>query len=113
MGRRCCVANFKGNYDKQTKVKFYRLPRNLEERKRQHNIIPRDNIPDTKNIVVCEMHWPENYLAKLDYGKERPRDFPSVFTCVKPSKVPTLPPRKRSTVKVLPEKSESEQNKKI
>ena len=63
MGRRC-VANLKGDYDKQTKVKFYRLPRNLEERERWHTIIPRDNIPDTKNTVVCEKPWPENYPTK-------------------------------------------------
>ena len=86
-----------------TKVKVYRSPRNLEERKRWLTIIPRDNIPDTKNTVVCEKHWSENYPTNLDYGKERPRDPPSVFTCVKPSQVPTLPSRKRSTVKAFTE----------
>ena len=34
MRRKCCVVNCKGNSDEQTKVKVYRLPRNLEERKR-------------------------------------------------------------------------------
>ena len=45
MGRKCCVANCKGNYDKQAKVKVYRLARNLEERKRWLTIIPRNIIP--------------------------------------------------------------------
>ena len=33
--------------------------------------IPRDNKPETKNIVACEKYWSENYPAKLDYDKER------------------------------------------
>ena len=103
MERKCCVVNCKEDYNKQTKVKVFRLPRNLGQRKRWLTIIPRDNIPDTKNTVVCEKHWPENYPTKLDYGKERPRDPHSVFTWVKPSQVPTLPPRKRSTVKAFAE----------
>ena len=40
MGRKCCVANCKGNYNKQAKVKIYRLSRNLEERKRWLVIVP-------------------------------------------------------------------------
>ena len=52
---------------------------------------------------MSEKHWPENYPAKLNRGKERPIDPPSVLTCVKPSQVLTLPPRKRSTVKALAE----------
>ena len=103
MERKCCVVNCKENYNKQTKVKFYRLPRNLEERQKWLTIIPRENIPDTKNIVVWEKHWSENYPTKLDYGKGRPRDPPSVFTCVKPSQVPILPQRKRSNVKAFAE----------
>ena len=34
IGEKCCVANCKGNYDEQAKVKVYRLPRNLREGKR-------------------------------------------------------------------------------
>ena len=68
MERKCCVVNCKEDYNKQTKVKVFRLPRNLGQRKRWLTIIPRDNIPDTKNTVVCEKHWSENYPTKLDYG---------------------------------------------
>ena len=39
--------------------------------------IHRDNKPDTKNIVVCEKCWSENYPIKLD--NERARNGPSVF----------------------------------
>ena len=95
MGRECYTANCKGNSDWQTKVKVYRLPRNLEERERWLTIIPRDNTPDIKNLVVCEKHWPQNSPKKLDYGKERARDPTSVSTCVKPTQVPTLPLQKK------------------
>ena len=42
----------------------FRLPSandDLEERKRWIQSIPRDNIPDTKDTVVCEDHFPEGY----------------------------------------------------
>ena len=71
------------------------MPRNLEERERWLTIIPRDNTPDLKNLVVCEKHWPQNSPKKLDYGKERARDPTSVSTCVKPTQVPTLPLQKK------------------
>ena len=48
----------------------------MEERERWLSIIPRDIIPDIKNAVVCEKHWPGNYLTKVDYGKERARHPP-------------------------------------
>ena len=50
----CCVANSERNSEWQTKVKVYRLPRNLEERERWLTIIPKDHIPDTKNTVLRE-----------------------------------------------------------
>ena len=52
-------------------------------------VIPRDNIPDKKDTVVCKRNWPVGYFLSKDYGKERPRDPPSVFTCVKPSLIPS------------------------
>ena len=81
MVRRCCVTNCKSNYNPQNRVKTFRLPRNIEERKRWIVIIPRDNVPDNNNTVVCERHWPKNYSTVTDYGKLRHRDAPSVFDC--------------------------------
>ena len=37
-------------------------------------LIPRGNIPDHKNVVVYEQHWPADYPKVIYYGKERPRD---------------------------------------
>ena len=101
MVRRCCVTNCNGNYNPQNRVKTFRLPRNIEERKRWIVIIPRDNVPDTNNTVVCERHWSKNYSTVTDYGKLRPRDAPSVFDCIKPSLVPTVPMPLRKTSKSL------------
>ena len=36
-------------------------------------------------------------VQKREYGKLRPRDPPSIFACVKPSLLPTVPPSKRPT----------------
>ena len=52
-----------------------------------------------KMFFVCERYWPDNYSKIKDYGKFRPQDPPSVFTCVKKSLIPTPlpPPRKTSS----------------
>ena len=79
MGRKCCVTNCDGNYDKDKKEKTFRLPRKQEERERWLAVIPRDNKPDKNDIVVCERHWPLGYPTLHVYGKERPLNPPSVF----------------------------------
>ena len=88
---------------RERKEKVFRLPRKEDEKQRWLTIIPRDNIPVSSHTVVCERHWPPEYPKVLDYGKEMPRDPPSVFTCVKPSLVPTTPVPLRSTKKCLAE----------
>ena len=70
----------KENYDANNKVKSW-LPRKPEERQRWISLIPRDNIPDKKDTVVCERHWPVGYHKVTDYGKGRPRGPPSIFMC--------------------------------
>ena len=97
MGKHCCVTNCKGNYDDNNKEKVFRLPRDEKENERWRAAIPRDNIPVSKNVFVCERHWPDNYSKIKDYGKFRPQDPPSVFTCVKKSPIPTpLPPPRKT-----------------
>ena len=36
-------------------------------------LIPRGNIPDHKNVVVYEQHWPADYPKVIYYKKERSR----------------------------------------
>ena len=101
MGRKCCVMNCNGNYDADNKESTFRLPADEGERARWLASIPRDNIPDSKNTVVCERHWPSNYAAVTIRGKKRPADPPSIFNCVKRSQWPTAPPPPRQTRKAL------------
>ena len=89
MGRKCCVTNCNGNYDKDTKVATFRLPQDAAEKERWIKAIPRDNIPDSNNTVVCERYWPKNYATSKYRGKDRPIDPPSIIDCVKPSLVLT------------------------
>ena len=55
-----------------------------------------------KCAANCKGNSDEQTKVKV-YRLPRPRDPPSVFTCIKPSQVSTLPPQKRSTVKALAE----------
>ena len=62
------------------------------------------NTPGTKNTVLCEKHQSENYPTKLDCNKDPLSDLHvKLNVYVKPSQVPTLPPRKGSIFKALAE----------
>ena len=41
-----------------------------DEREHWFSIIPRNNLPDTANIVVWERHWSESFETLIYYGKE-------------------------------------------
>ncbi|XP_065652932.1 THAP domain-containing protein 2-like [Hydra vulgaris] len=102
---KCCVTGCRGNYDKEHKVKLFRLPsknRNPQERERWIRSIPRENIPNSPNTFICENHWPVNYETCHIHGKIRPFNPPTIFICVFQSQVPTPPPTKRTTTKSLP-----------
>ena len=77
MPKKCCVTN----YNKQNKEKVFRLPTEKEEYHRWINAIPRNNIPDIADTVVCERHFPSGSPSVSKFGHKRPRDPPSVFTC--------------------------------
>lgn len=109
MGRKCCVFQCRGNYDEENKERTFRFPKDQEERARWVASIPRSNVPDGPDTVVCERHWPKDYPTTKVHGKDRPSEPPSVFNCVKPSLVPTPPPPKRTTVKVSARHSQPDQ----
>ena len=52
------VTGCRGNYDSECKVKTFRLPqkKHSEEQQRWLKAIPRDNIPDTPNTLICANH---------------------------------------------------------
>ena len=78
---------------------MFRLPAGKNERKRWLSVIPRDNNPDTKDTVVCERHWPNGYETVIHYSKQRPLNPPSLFSCVKPSLLPTAVTPPRETIR--------------
>ena len=66
MGKKCCVTGCKGNYASQGesgKVRVFRLPSDPVERERWVRTIPRDNIPDSPDTVVCEKHFPPGFAT--------------------------------------------------
>ena len=93
------MTNCNGNYNKQNKENVFRLPTEKEDNNRWINAIPRDNIHDSADTVVCERHFPSGYPTVTKFGHKKPRDPPSVFKCVKPSLIPTSPPPLRTTFK--------------
>ena len=38
------------------------LPSDKDKKARWLNAIPKDNTSDSKNTVMCERHWPQEYL---------------------------------------------------
>ena len=114
MPRKCCVTGCNGNNGKlESKQTVFRLPADREERQRWINAIPRDNIPDGKDTVICERHFAPGYATVVVNGRKRPKYEPTVFSCVKPRLVPTCQPPRRKTTKassdarnVLPDEME-------
>ena len=81
-------------------VTAYRLPKHPEERQRWIKAIPRDNIPDREDTVVCANHFPVNFEVVKVKGKERPNNPPSIFDNIKKSLIPTPPPAKQPKLQI-------------
>ena len=95
MVKKCCIFNCNRNYNEENKERVFRLPTKETECNKWIAAIPRDNIPDSKDMVACERHWPQIIVC----GKSRPSTSPSVFCCVPPSLLPPLyHPRKTKLV---------------
>ena len=101
MVKKCFIPGCRGNYDAKNKVRVYRLPSNEEERNRWINAIPRSNFPNKPDTVVCERHFPENFLKAHVNGKDRPIEPPSIFPNIPYSFIPTQLLKPRYTTKVL------------
>ena len=89
MGRKCCVTGCGTGYDADDTTPVFILPKDQLERSRWIQAIPRDNILNSFNTVVCENHWPSGYENVLSYGRHRPKSPPCVFLCVPKSVIPT------------------------
>ena len=84
MVRNCCVTGCGTGYDADDKTRVFILPKDQLERSRWIQAIPRDNILNSFDTVVCENHWPSGYEKVLSYGRHRPKS-PRVcfFVCLK------------------------------
>ena len=100
MVKKCCVTNCNGNSKKGDSV--FRFPQDPTENKRWRAAIPRDNIPQSLDTVVCARHWPANYEFVVYRGKKRPVHPPSVFPNIAPSLIPTPPSNPRTTIASRP-----------
>ena len=80
MPRKCCVFTCKSNFaSTDVSLRAFRFPSDEEEKRLWINALPNSNITQenvTKNMVVCELHWPSNY-QKGKYG--RPMTASTVF----------------------------------
>ena len=76
MVRKYRVTNCQGYILIYKQVKVFKLYQKISKKKKALLVflIPRDNIPDHKNAVVYEEHWPADYPKLIYYGKEQPRD---------------------------------------
>ena len=59
--RKCCVSCCSGNFDKANKASVFRLPKYPAENERWREVIPRENIPNSPDTVVCERYWPATH----------------------------------------------------
>ena len=55
------------------------MPQNNEDKKKWIAAIPRANLVVSKYMALCRKYWPENATFVLVYGKQRPKDPPSLF----------------------------------
>ena len=78
---------------------MYRLPSDPEERQRWIKTIPRNNIPNSPNTVVCVKHFSPGFPVLKLKGNHRPGDPPTVFENISKSLIPIPFPPKRPTKK--------------
>lgn len=110
MPRKCCVPGCKGNYNSEDEVvSVFRFPTDCDKRRLWLCKIPRDNFEPSKNSVVCEKHFIEEFIVRFDSAtrpdgsvltvkrtnpKLREDAYPSIFlNC--PAYLSEQPPTKR------------------
>ena len=104
MPRKCCVFDCNTNYDSKRntqKLSVYRLPSDENEREAWIRAVPNANLTVSKNTVICELHWPDNFeIVKVRGGKLRPKNPPSIWpSSIPPSQIPTTSAPKRTTLR--------------
>ena len=72
-----CTTNYKTSTEKSS---VFRFPNEEGEKQRWISSLP-NILPacDTKNLGVCEKHWPVDYPTISVKGKRRPANPPFIF----------------------------------
>ena len=92
------VVKCDGNYNKKTKCRVFKLPKNEHERQSWINALPpRKNFEiDPLKFLICERHWPKDIPKKtVPEGYTLPILPPSIFQNIPPSCLPTHKPEPR------------------
>jgi hypothetical protein len=103
MPDRCCVPGCRGNYDAtkecvEQKVSVFKFPDDPELRAKWLRMIPRQDYSITKNTVVCEKHFADEFIVKVDIVTRpdgtvlrEPRKRPKLAKDAYPSIFPQTP----------------------
>ena len=105
MPKMCSVTGCKSNYRSQGGyTKVYKLPPKGEQRDLWIHNIPRENLPQSNETVVCEHHWPKDTeFVTVRGGHKRPIGPPTIFPGIPKSQIPTPAPAARPTKCALSE----------
>ena len=81
---------------------MFSFPKDAVENEKWRKSIPRDNIPESTDTVVCKRYWPVNYEFIVNRGKKRPLHPLSVFQDIPTSLIPTALSKPRATIAARP-----------
>ena len=99
----CCVPGCRGNYRETSKnplerVSVFRFPKDSEMREKWIKMIPRSNLNLTSRTVVCEKHFIDSFIVRVDTAKRAdgsilsvPRTHPKLTDDAYPSIFPNTP----------------------
>ena len=63
---KCCVPGCRGNYAGGEKVSVFAFPKDRLQQDLWLKKIPRKDYQITKNSVVCEKHFSEQFVIRID-----------------------------------------------
>jgi len=71
MPEKCCVTGCRGNYEataeyEEEKVSVFRFPKDPELRAKWIRLIPRENLTVHDKTVVCEKHFAQHFILRVD-----------------------------------------------
>lgn len=100
----CCVTGCRGNYRASKehptveRVSVFKFPDDTALREKWLRLIPRENIPLNDKTVVCEKHFSEQFIIRIDTVRRDdgtilsvPRGHPKLTADAVPTLFPNTP----------------------